>query len=77
VSTNVEERQRIASIDDGDHERLAHIVWTPGRNAAAVLTEARIYGHPVTALCGKRWVPSRDPARFPICPDCKAAREVR
>ena len=23
------------------------------------------------ALCGKVWVPSRDPKRFPLCPECK------
>jgi len=23
------------------------------------------------ALCGKVWVPSRDPERFPVCPECK------
>jgi hypothetical protein len=22
-------------------------------------------------LCGKVWVPSRDPSRFPVCPECK------
>jgi hypothetical protein len=25
----------------------------------------------VIALCGKVWVPSRDPQRFPVCPECK------
>jgi hypothetical protein len=28
-------------------------------------------GTPITALCGKVWVPSRDPSRFPVCPECK------
>ena len=23
------------------------------------------------ALCGKVWVPNRDPGRFPVCPECK------
>jgi hypothetical protein len=77
LSTDVEQRERLACVDEGDHERFAHIVWTPGRNAAAVLTEARVMGTPVKALCGKRWVPSRDPARFPICPECKQIREGR
>ena len=22
-------------------------------------------------LCGKVWVPKRDPSQFPVCPDCK------
>ena len=28
-------------------------------------------GAPVIALCGKVWVPGRDPNRFPVCPTCK------
>lgn len=28
-------------------------------------------GTPVIALCGKVWVPSRNPDRFPVCPECK------
>ena len=33
--------------------------------------EAMVNGTPVIALCGKVWVPSRDPQKFPVCPDCK------
>lgn len=62
-------------LDDGDHERFAHIVFAPGRDAAALVTEARVMGTPVVALCGKRWVPSRDPKRFPVCPTCKEIYE--
>jgi len=25
----------------------------------------------VTAICGKKWVPTRKPDDFPVCPDCK------
>jgi hypothetical protein len=25
----------------------------------------------VVALCGKKWLPGRDPQKFPVCPDCK------
>jgi Protein of unknown function (DUF3039) len=28
-------------------------------------------GTPLVALCGKVWVPSRDPKRYPVCPTCK------
>ena len=28
-------------------------------------------GTPVIALCGKVWVPSRAPEKFPVCPACK------
>jgi hypothetical protein len=39
------------------------------------MTEAQVNGTPVRALCGKVWVPSRDPQRFPICPECKEIYE--
>lgn len=55
----------------------AHIVKVdPGESAAAKVVEARIYGTPVEALCGHRWVPSRDPKQLPICPECKAIYEM-
>ena len=33
--------------------------------------ESALSGEPVTALCGKVWVPGRDPEKFPVCPACK------
>jgi hypothetical protein len=32
-------------------------------------------GAPVVALCGKVWIPNRDPGKFPVCPQCKAIFE--
>ncbi len=29
----------------------------------------------VRALCGKEWVPGRDPKRYPLCPTCKEIAE--
>lgn len=58
------------SNENGDHERFAHYVKARRRDAEALVLEARIHGKTVTALCGKKWVPSRDPQRFPICPTC-------
>lgn len=52
-------------LDDGDHERFSHFV--PRDKLMAAMVE----GTPVIALCGKVWVPSRDPQRFPVCPSCK------
>ena len=52
-------------LDEGDHERLSHYADKDK------LMEAMVNGTPVVALCGKVWVPSRDPSRFPICPECK------
>lgn len=53
-------------LDDGDHEKFAHVVVP-----ASAVTEAYITGATVTALCGKRWVPTRAPEQYPICPTCK------
>lgn len=57
--------ERTQQAEDGDHERFSHYV------PKAKLTEAMVNGTPVVALCGKVWVPSRNPDRFPICPECK------
>ena len=51
--------------EEGDHEKFSHYV------PKDELTEAMVMGTPVIALCGKVWTPSRDPERFPLCPECK------
>jgi hypothetical protein len=53
------------TYEDGDEERFSHYV------PKDKLMAAMIDGVPVKALCGKMWVPTRDPDRFPICPNCK------
>jgi hypothetical protein len=67
--TGVLEQTRLDPIvnptDDGDHERLSHYVPKDR------LMDAMVNGTPVIALCGKVWVPTRDPERFPVCPECK------
>ena len=55
----------LETYEDGDHERFSHYVDKDK------LTEAMVMGTPVIALCGKVWVPSRAPEKFPVCPDCK------
>jgi len=57
------------SSGDGDHERFAHYVQKDK------IVDSSVFGTPVTALCGKVWVPSRDPKRFPVCPECKKIYE--
>ena len=51
--------------DEGDHDRFAHIVRKDDQMKGYVMGEA------VVALCGKVWVPSRYPQRYPVCPTCK------
>lgn len=57
------------SFGDGDHERFAHYVQKDK------IVESAVTGTPVVALCGKVWVPTRDPKKFPVCPDCKRIYE--
>jgi hypothetical protein len=52
-------------VEDGDHERFSH--YAPKDK----IVESMVTGKPITALCGKLWVPSRDPEKFPVCPTCK------
>ncbi len=69
-------------LDDGDHERFTHIVlegYTPADQEFVPLgnsvVEGMINQTPVTALCGKVWVPGRDPKKYPICPTCREIAE--
>jgi hypothetical protein len=51
--------------DDGGHDRFAHYV------KKEKVVESAVTGKVVRALCGKKWIPSRDPEKYPICPVCK------
>jgi Protein of unknown function (DUF3039) len=73
-------------LDDGDHDRMAHIVlegYTPkkGRkkgdfiSAGPSVVEGIVNGTAVRALCGKEWVPGRNPGRYGLCPTCKEIAE--
>ncbi|WP_050954548.1 DUF3039 domain-containing protein [Parascardovia denticolens] len=59
----VEERTR--KDDTGDNDRYAHYV------SRERLEQARLTGRPVIALCGKVWIPRRNPENYPVCPECK------
>ncbi|HYT10522.1 MAG TPA: DUF3039 domain-containing protein [Mycobacteriales bacterium] len=64
VEERTEERPDLRQ-EPGDSERFSHYV---PKNK---LMEALVNGTPVRALCGKVWTPSRDPKKYPVCPDCK------
>lgn len=55
--------------EPGDHERFAHYV------RKEKIMESAMTGNPVIALCGKVWIPGRDPEKFPVCPMCKEIYE--
>lgn len=70
-------------LDDGDHDRFAHIVlegYTPKEGGDYValgpsVVEGIVNRTAVRALCGKEWVPGRDPKRYGLCPTCKEIAE--
>ncbi|MEJ6490778.1 DUF3039 domain-containing protein [Leucobacter sp. USCH14] len=57
----------VVPTDGGDHERLAHYF------RRADIEAAYFDGAEVTALCGKKDVPTRDFTRYPICKTCQEA----
>jgi Protein of unknown function (DUF3039) len=69
TATLVEEETRLAPSEGGDHERFAHYV------RKEKIVESAVTGTPVIALCGKVWIPNRDPQKFPVCPECKEIYE--
>lgn len=71
TSTSVLEREEVVAQEQepGDHERFAHYV------RKEKILESAMSGDPVTALCGKIWIPGRDPEKFPVCPTCKEVYE--
>lgn len=74
MSTQVEDRVEttpVTKLDDGsERDRFAHIV----RKADQM--KGYFGGQEVQALCGKVWVPDRDPKRYPVCPTCKEVAEA-
>lgn len=50
---------------EGDEEKFAHYA------EAASVTEGYVMGTPVQAICGKIFIPSRNPERLRVCPICK------
>jgi hypothetical protein len=62
-TTLLKEQEQV--LEPGDHERFSHYV------RKEKIVESAVLGNPVVALCGKIWVPGRDPEKFPVCPTCK------
>ncbi len=58
------EDETVPVTGDGDHDRMSHVIRKNDEMKGYVM------GEEVTALCGKKWVPSRDPQRYPVCPTC-------
>nr|WP_088818856.1 DUF3039 domain-containing protein [Kytococcus aerolatus] len=72
TGTDVLERTdpAVRPVEPGDHERYSHYV------RQEKILESAMSGEPVTALCGKIWVPGRNPEKYPVCPVCKEIMET-
>lgn len=66
MSDTIEQVEEKLDTTDGDHERFSHYI--PKTELAAAWLE----GREATALCGKKWLPVKDPDKFPVCPTCKS-----
>lgn len=70
TSTSVlEHTETREEVEPGDHERFAHYV------RKEKILDSALSGKSVIALCGKVWIPGRDPKKFPVCPICKEIYE--
>ncbi len=61
----LDRQEMLQEVEPGDRDRFSHYVQKDK------IMESALTGNPVIALCGKVWVPGRDPEKFPVCPDCK------
>ena len=68
VSTGVIEREQTRPSDPNLEEgKVAHIIRKDDQMRGYVL------GEEITALCGEKFIPTRDPYQYPVCEACRAA----
>jgi hypothetical protein len=68
VSTEVIERPSTRPSDpDLEDGKVAHIIRKDDQMRGYVL------GEEITALCGERFIPTRDPNTYPVCEGCREA----
>jgi hypothetical protein len=60
----------VVELENNDENKFAHYA------EKVSVTEGYVLGTPVLAVCGKLFVPSRDPKKFPLCPICKKISEA-
>jgi hypothetical protein len=82
TETSTTSPARTDPLLDGDHERMAHIVLEgltkdDGEfvSAGPSVVEGIVNSTAVRALCGKVWVPGRDPKKYPVCRTCQEIAE--
>lgn len=78
--TELEQMTEVIPYEDTDDhgEHLTHIInppanihiWKPGMTSQDVVDIARATDQEVVSLCGKRWVPKRNPEKYDVCKSC-------
>lgn len=67
---------RLARPDEADGEIFTHVVRAlPGQDSTVMVRQAYANGTVLVALCGYRWIPSKDPRKYPVCQPCMAELE--
>ena len=68
VNTEVVERPDTKPSDpELEDGKVAHIIRKDDQMRGYVL------GEEITALCGEKFIPTRDPERYPVCEGCREA----
>ena len=57
--------ETVTPVETRPSDRFSHYA------RKADIVKSTVTGRPIVALCGKVWVPDRNPDRFPVCPRCK------
>lgn len=61
----LEEETVVVDVNNGDHDLFAHYAKKTD------IEKSMFDGVEITALCGKKWRPSRDFTKYPVCGTCK------
>jgi hypothetical protein len=61
----LEEEKVLSPVEPGDHDLFSHYA------SKKDIERSMFEGVEITALCGKKWRPSRDFTKFPVCQTCK------
>ena len=64
MSATTLDRDARDQLSDGDTPPVAHVV------NKGMASRAYVLGEEITALCGVKFIPSRDPEPLPRCPEC-------
>lgn len=72
MSTFIDEKTdtRPVDTDTGDHDTFAHYARKTD------IERAMFDGVEIVALCGKKWLPTKDFTKYPVCPTCKERYEA-